>query len=407
MYLENQYGQCHCNEVHTFSEICKSKRAISTITGSCIAIAEEDIIAGDVLKLIKLGERYEVDYECPETHRRRFVAVQPDMGGFKIVSEFPSNYVYSSVHEMALDFPQSVRVLQDVDDVKARVMLNQGDELVLKWIQAIGKDQFLVCQHLPSKKQTMLPCDLKGQFQRKSNDSRYTVKQLRSRMPVTVKRDIAVSEANLHGDIFLGIPEDTVMCLSVIPVVQVEHWRQPTTVQLCTGRGKTDMILKLDRGIMVAAVAGEDEVSATSAVDDYDVPYSHVQKLADVDKDSYAVVCGTGNDNSEKRITEGAHIVVCGHETKQGVILKGSTSYLLLPKDYEKETKFRVSWTCVFKILGRIHKNKAVLEPRVSPPFAITYFCNHCNIRFENTSKYVDTLTLFSKNLNQRSLTPR
>ena len=51
--------------------------------------------------------------------------------------------------------------------------------------------------------------------------------------------------------------------------------------------------------------------------------------------------------------------------------------------------------------------DKAVLEPRVSPAFAITYFCNHCNIRFENTSKYVDTLTLSSKNLNQRSLTPR
>ena len=51
--------------------------------------------------------------------------------------------------------------------------------------------------------------------------------------------------------------------------------------------------------------------------------------------------------------------------------------------------------------------NKAVLEPPVSPAFAITYFCNHCNTRFENTSKYVDTLTLFSKNLNQRSLTPR
>ena len=49
---------------------------------------------------------------------------------------------------------------------------------------------------------------------------------------------------------------------------------------------------------------------------------------------------------------------------------------------------------------------KAVLEPWVLPAFAITYFCNHCNIRFENT-KYVDTLILFSKNLNQRSLTPR
>ena len=54
-----------------------------------------------------------------------------------------------------------------------------------------------------------------------------------------------------------------------------------------------------------------------------------------------------------------------------------------------------------------LDQDKAVLEPRVSPAFAITYFCNHCNIRFENTSKYVDTLTLFSKNLNLRSLTPR
>ena len=27
--------------------------------------------------------------------------------------------------------------------------------------------------------------------------------------------------------------------------------------------------------------------------------------------------------------------------------------------------------------------NKAVLEPRVSPGFAITNFCNHCNIRFD------------------------
>ena len=33
--------------------------------------------------------------------------------------------------------------------------------------------------------------------------------------------------------------------------------------------------------------------------------------------------------------------------------------------------------------------NKAVLELRVSPDFAITYFCNHCNIRFENTDQSV------------------
>ena len=40
--------------------------------------------------------------------------------------------------------------------------------------------------------------------------------------------------------------------------------------------------------------------------------------------------------------------------------------------------------------------NKAVLNPWVAPAFAI-WFCNHRNIRFENTSKYVDTVTFFSK----------
>ena len=60
----------------------------------------------------------------------------------------------------------------------------------------------------------------------------------------------------------------------------------------------------------------------------------------------------------------------------------------------------------IFATKSQHISNKAVLEPRVSPAFASTYFCNHCNIRFENTSKYVDTLILFSKNLNQRSLTP-
>ena len=29
------------------------------------------------------------------------------------------------------------------------------------------------------------------------------------------------------------------------------------------------------------------------------------------------------------------------------------------------------------------YTNKAVLEPRVLPAFAFTYFCNHCNIRFD------------------------
>ena len=33
-----------------------------------------------------------------------------------------------------------------------------------------------------------------------------------------------------------------------------------------------------------------------------------------------------------------------------------------------------------YQIVLTNYQNKAVLEPRVSPAFAITYFCNHCNI---------------------------
>ena len=51
----------------------------------------------------------------------------------------------------------------------------------------------------------------------------------------------------------------------------------------------------------------------------------------------------------------------------------------------------------IFGIFINLRLDKAVCEPRVSPAFASTYFYNHCNIRFENTSKYVDTLILFPK----------
>ena len=59
-------------------------------------------------------------------------------------------------------------------------------------------------------------------------------------------------------------------------------------------------------------------------------------------------------------------------------------------------------WVCRFLI----YLWNKYLEPRVSPAFAITYFCNHCNITFENTSKYVDTLT-FSKKLEPKVIDPK
>ena len=63
---------------------------------------------------------------------------------------------------------------------------------------------------------------------------------------------------------------------------------------------------------------------------------------------------------------------------------------------------FRPDLISPFSLTRRFSNHVSRLLSR-SHTFAIIVIFN----RFENTSKYVDTLTLFSKNLNQRSLTPR
>ena len=52
-------------------------------------------------------------------------------------------------------------------------------------------------------------------------------------------------------------------------------------------------------------------------------------------------------------------------------------------------------------------KDKAVLEPRVSPAFWITYYCNHRNITFENTSSMRLHWPFFPKTWTKGHLTPR
>ena len=59
---------------------------------------------------------------------------------------------------------------------------------------------------------------------------------------------------------------------------------------------------------------------------------------------------------------------------------------LSIPISYTHTHTHKKEWIdlgriCQFLFLE--NKNKAVLGPQVSPAFAITYFCNHSNIRFD------------------------
>ena len=62
--------------------------------------------------------------------------------------------------------------------------------------------------------------------------------------------------------------------------------------------------------------------------------------------------------------------------------------------------------------LYNVSLNRAVLEPQVLPAFAITHFCNHCNIKFDPIpvkvpwKSHENTITgHFSKTLAKRSIT--
>ena len=92
--------------------------------------------------------------------------------------------------------------------------------------------------------------------------------------------------------------------------------------------------------------------------------------------------------------------VVCLHISS---IFRGKSKYSVL-FSYESISNWFENWLKwkLVETTRRFSNHESRLLSR-SHTFAIIVIFN----RFENTSKYVDTLTLFSKNMNQRSLTPR
>ncbi|XP_072016746.1 uncharacterized protein [Amphiura filiformis] len=291
--------------------------------------SEKDIVKGDVLRLLYVWERYEAEFEDPQLHRKMRSVVPPDLGGFRTVSQFPLNHVYTSFHEIALDFPPSIRILEDVKIQDT--IVHKGEGLKLNKIQTIGSKQYIFCQHMPFDKPLMVPFDLKGKFRRRNDEALYTVEQLKTRMPVLVKVELGEGDAlrsHTHED--LGIPENVEMFLTMSTVVQVEHWHRPTRLQLYISCEKRDMMLKLDRDLQVAPL---EELIGPA------------QDLADVLKDTnttYPVFAIIHDNEHYPEIPKDKILVIHGNETKEGVVLRGNSSYLLVPKDYDQVTQFRM-----------------------------------------------------------------
>ncbi|XP_072017143.1 uncharacterized protein [Amphiura filiformis] len=289
--------------------------------------SEKDIVKGDVLQLLYACERYEAEFQDPQLHRKIRCVLPPDLGGFRTVSQYPLNHVYTSFHEIALDFPPSIRILEDVKIQDT--VVHKGEGLKLNKIQMIGTKQYIFCQHMPFDKPLMVPLDLKGKFRRRNDEALYTVEQLKSRMPVLVKLELGEGDAlrsHTHED--LGIPENVEMFLTMSKVVQVEHWHRPTRLQSYISCEKRDMILKLDRDLQVAPLG---EVIGPA------------QDLADVLKNpntTYPVFAIVHDNEYYPELPKDKILIIHGNETKEGVVMRGNSSYLLVPKDYDQVTQF-------------------------------------------------------------------
>ena len=284
---------------------------------------------GDVLNVKRVTERYEVEYNNPMNHRKMRACVPNNLGGLIPASHFPPHHVYSSIHEVALDFPPSIRVLQDV--YIQDYLIKRGEELNVIRIHKVGSQQFIICHRVLARAPLMVPFKVTGQFQRLEDDSVYTVEELKDRMPLNVRRNSNMDEdmLELHNQLLPGIPNDGVMFLKVSTNVHAEHWHQPNIFDVRTGHGKKDTIVSIEKNLEVT---------------DYLENFGPVQNVTDVTKGSIGMVYVDDYAEFDSRMPpDNAPVVVDGSEFKHGVILRGTNSLLLVPKDYDNKTLFRVS----------------------------------------------------------------
>ena len=292
------------------------------------ASADKSIKVGDVLNVKKVTERYEVEYNNPVNHCKMRACVPHNLGGLMTVSHFPPHHVYSSIHEVALDFPPSVMVLEDV--YIQDYLIKRGEELNIIRIHKTDSQQSILCHRVLARAPLMVPFKVTGQFQRIENDSVYTVEELKDRMPLSVRRNPNMDEnmRELHNQLLPGIPNDSVVFLKVSTNVHVEYWHQPNIFDIRSGHGKKDTILSVEKNLEVT---------------DYVENFGPVQNVTDVLRGSIGMVYVDDYAEFDSRIpTNNAPVVVDGSEFKQGVIMRGTNSLLLVPKDYDNQTLFRV-----------------------------------------------------------------
>ena len=299
----------------------------------------DEISNGDILRLLDVTDKVAAEFVHPVTGEKVQVDVPSSYeGGFQTVLRCVVTHAYHSVGEIVRDFPPAVRVLED-NEVKGR-MVKRGEGLKLIRIENTEGEKSLHCTHFPQEVPILLPFSTKGRFSPKGDDTIYTVRELVGRMPVLVRRERNIGfEIRNAFNIIPGVPDNfyDTMLLTKKTMVKVEHWDNPGSVGIHDVTTMTETYLPIDLPIAVIPAEG---------IDTQYGPQQDLFELAAQETLLTKPVFAMCTDGQKclycLDLPQGAILVIHGTEIKKGLVCNGTSSNLLVPRDYKKTTLFKV-----------------------------------------------------------------
>ena len=170
---------------------------------------------GDVLWVTKINvESITVSVEGSKKKEHPVVLPSDWSGKVQLPSNeaYPVGHVFSSVAELAKDFPIFVTVKEELE-VDGIVVKEGGRLKLIRQMTTTVGGKFLVCQAVETGDNVNLPEDLEGKFEKTEQDVRFDVKDVAGRLPLhvvfakgpTEDREDESTSGDQHIE---GIPED-------------------------------------------------------------------------------------------------------------------------------------------------------------------------------------------------------
>ncbi|XP_038056047.1 uncharacterized protein LOC119728040 [Patiria miniata] len=289
-----------------------------------------DFSRGDILRILTVKEEVNITFDSvyagPSKKGLLTVDRHFSESQFEVLSSFKDGYVYKTLDQMILDFPEYIRAVKPDKDLNIKV----GDRLKLLTRSTLVGRPSIQCKNVRSGRTVKLSGDLKDSFAKKIDKSHIIVSldSIYERLPQRVR--LVHDEGQRIRGKFHGIPGldpdfNGEMNLSKIEVVEACPWEHPDRVIQIPVTTDVFVYPRKDWGKKIGPVVDVHELAKVAT------PAS--MKVAVV-VDDESTVPGCPKDTI---------LLVCNSQTSDYAIAKGrGGTGVLIPKTYPS----------LFKVLG-------------------------------------------------------